>query len=112
MRQCKKAGTFHIIKRLNNLGPEESPHYIDFNAFKTDSDPYTTDIINFKSKLNFVTYMNIHSGLIITKVKTNSYETTVSVNRVSSIYCIRGLFQRLERPHRHNPVNLPASRQD
>lgn len=53
-----------------------------FDAFKTDSGTHTTYIINVKSKFSFVIYTNIHSGLMTTKVKRNSYETIVSANRV------------------------------
>lgn len=35
-------------------------------------------------------YTNIHSGLIIIKVKIDSYETTVPANRVANIYCNLG----------------------
>lgn len=53
-----------------------------FDVFKTDSGTHTTYIVNVKSKFSFVIYTNIHSGLMTTKVKTNSYETIVSANRV------------------------------
>lgn len=74
-----------------------------------DSGRHTTYIINLKSKFSFVTYTNIHSGLTINKARMNSYETIVSANRVWNIYCIQRLLQWLQRPHRHNPVNHPAS---
>lgn len=73
---------------------------------------HTTYIINLKSKFNFVTYANIPSGLTINKGKINSYETIVSANRVGIFTAFRGLFQCLERPHKHNLVNYPASRQN
>lgn len=55
---------------------------------------HTTYIINPKSKFNFVTYANIHSGLTRNKAKMNSYETIVSANRECGIFtAFRGLFQ-------------------
>lgn len=61
-----------------------------FNVSKTDSDMHTTYIINLKSKFNFVTYTNSHSGLIKNKATMNNYETTVSAKRVWTLYCIQG----------------------
>lgn len=111
LRPCMKVGIFLIIKGLLCLNSFSMTHTLILLELIQVYTVHTTYIINLKYKCNFVTYINFHSSFIITKFKMNSYETTVSANRVWDIHCVRGLSQdSTDHTGGIQPIFLPLGR--